>query len=504
MADAAFPSAFLFQSLKVLRGYARRTQKQNLTANTTFLPNGQMQLELPANALIDLDSLCIHSRISYAAKPVLRYQCWPPTVGAFIQNVTVMINGEAFQVTDYVGDLQVVLTDFSYGDAVKRRMGLQQLGNVNKYRCSTTANMPNIFPATVDYVDTGTRDIILTAADLPGWLSSVQPRVLNTALMGPVQINLVLKGPDILGQGLGAGSVYVLTHADNQQAVQNPAIAAAAGTPAIPASTNLPGTMFDAANERDGSYRDMPGDQPAAAGEPPGTYQWNNVIATMDVLSMPPEFAQLNNMVLASGNQFTCPYHNWTVIPNAIGGSFSRTHRFSIATSCLDLVVSWFNPNQNVEQRFFDHISRRSRQWHRVMPATYQFLVGGTLYPTWPPDRKDSWPVFLTSIGKLHDATHEFHPGLTSMREWEEKFGVMIYRFNVLDGAGKEWYSGLNTVNSAIQCTLTTTAVPNDPAVPLKPGTDTSLLPGVGTQFVAMKTTKIMSIAANKATSQLQ
>jgi hypothetical protein len=491
----------LFQSLKVLRGYARRTQKQNLYANTTFLPNGQLQLELPANALIDLDSLCIHAKIRWTPKPVLnnqnkRYVAWPPTVGAFIQNATVLINGEAFQVTDYIGDLQVVLSDFSYGEAVSNRMALQQLGGETRYKSSYVVGVNTQRP-----VD-GERDIILTCADIPGFLSSIQPRVFNTALVGPVQINLVLKGPDILGQGTGDGMRYV-TMPETGVIVQN--------ENAAPFSTRIPGAERSTGYHKDGVWHQAPGGGPAY-NEPDGYYTWSDVVATMDVLSMPAEFTQLNNMVLASGNTFTCPYHHWNVFVNAMGGTFGRTMRFSIATSCLNMVVSWFNPFQTGTNRHLDYITQRSRQWTRVMPATWQMQIGGTLYPSFPVDRQLSWPIFLSSIGKLHDASHEFHGALDSMERWSNYFGVMLYRLNVLDHGGREWYSGLSTNNSAIQCTITTTPLPGGTLFPvdseISPGNaawgrDDTIPAGSGTQFVAMLTTKVMSIGANKAVSQM-
>jgi hypothetical protein len=521
MSDAAFPSDFLFQSLKVLRGYARRTQKQNLYANTTFLPNGQLQLELPANALIDLDSLCIHARIAYTAKDVAqgnpgRYQCWPPTVGAFIQNATVLINGEAFQVTDYIGDLQVVLTDFSYGDAVQKRMALQQLGGESHYRMTRYGPAPAAGGPQPVISDDGARDIILTCADIPGFLSSIQPRVFNTALVGPVQINLVLKGPEILGQASGNGFVYVVKGESDGAIVQNPAVPAVPGPPpvaAVPASTFIPGVVPSNSDTKDGAYDVAPGWQAAPAGEDSGYYTWTNVVATMDVLSMPPEFTQLNNMVLASGNTFTCPFHQWNVFVNAMGGSFGRTMRFSIATQCLDMVLSWFNPFQRIQDRNLNNITRRSKQWVRVMPATWQMQIGGTLYPSFPVDRQYSWPIFLSSIGKLHDASHEFHGSLNSMFRWNNLFGVMLYRLNVLDHGGREFYSGLNTVNSAIQCTITTTPLTAGTQFPITApfgyagdawGTDASIPAGSGTQFVAVKTTKILSLGANKSSSQMQ
>jgi hypothetical protein len=459
------PSSFLSQSLKFCRGYARRTQKQNLYANTTFLPNGQLQLELPANALIDLDTLCINATLVMAGKNADRYQAFPPTVGAFIQNATVTINGEPVQVTDYVGDLQVVISDFSYGNAVKKRMGLQQLGNISKY---TTG------------ADT-TYDIILTAADIPGFLSSVQPRVLNTAFFGPLQINLMLKGPEILGQGLGAGNRFIVS---------------TGGAGVAPTAANTLNTVDD---ERDlNGFRDLPGGTAAAlATESSGAYRWDDVFATMDVLAMPAEFTQLNQMVLASGRSFTYPYHHWSVFPSAMQQQYGKTTRFSVASRCLDMAVSWFNPRQDVQNRYCDQVTRRSTQWNRVMPATWQMLVGGTLVPSFVCDRRLSWQIFLTSLGKLHDAAHEFHPALQSMRTWNEKLGVMLYRFNVLDAGGQEIYSGLNTNNASIQCTITTTPMAAGE------GSDGTLIAGTGTQYIAVKTTRILQIAANKSTMVL-
>jgi hypothetical protein len=302
MADADFPAAFLFQTLKVLRSYARRTQKLQMYANTTFQPGGQMQLEFPSAALIDLDSFCIMANVTSTRPNAADYVAFPPTVGAFIENITVQINGETFQSTQYAGELDVVLKDFSFGDAVKNRMGVMQLGKKTTYATGAAALGP--------YSNGMSRWITLTASDLPGFFSSVQPRVLNTSLIGPLVLSLVLKGNDVMGIGEGAGTRVVCA-----DAALNPA-----PIPGPQAPLTLPQLLFTgalAALPGENQYINHPGSQPTTRAAEP-TYAWNNVEGLCDVLNMPPEFTQFNQMVLASGNSFQMPFQNYFVVQNAL------------------------------------------------------------------------------------------------------------------------------------------------------------------------------------------
>jgi hypothetical protein len=70
----------------------------------------------------------------------------------------------------------------------------------------------------------------------------------------------------------------------------------------------------------------------------------------------------------------------------------------------------------------------------------------------------------------------------------------------VPDQDGKSWYSGLNTQNVALQCFIQTNA-PADATEGLDPNCAAGQS---GTQYVAMQTTKVLSIGANKTTSCIQ
>jgi hypothetical protein len=485
MADADFPAAFLFQTLKVLRSYARRTQKLQMYANTTFNPGGQMQLEFPSAALIDLDSFCIMANLTSTLPNAADYVAFPPTVGAFIENITVQINGETFQSTQYAGELDVVLKDFSFGDAVKNRMGVSQLGKKMTYATGAAGLGP--------YSNGMSRYITLTASDLPGFFSSVQPRVLNTSLIGPLVLSLVLRGNDVMGIGSGAGTRVVCADAALAPATAALTLAQLVYTDA---GATLPG---------ENQYINHPGSEPTPRNVEP-TYTWSNVEGLCDVLNMPPEFTQFNQMVLASGNSFQMPFQNYFVVQNALDMTninntyLNRTMRFSIATSSLNMIMSWFCPNQGLTNRYFDDVTKRSGRYNRRLPGSWQMTVSGTLYPSFPCTRKYSWPVFLASICKMHDAQHEFHGGLTNYPYWVDRFGVMVYRFKMPDQDGKSWYSGLNTQNVALQCFIQTNA-PADATEGLDPPCAAGQS---GTQYVAMQTTKVLSIGANKTTSCIQ
>jgi hypothetical protein len=457
-------------------------------ANTTFNPGGQMQLEFPSAALIDLDSFCIMAKVTYQRPNDATYYAFPPTVGAFIENITVQINGETFQSTQYAGELDVVLKDFSFGDAVKNRMGVSQLGRKMTYKTGAGENGSLDGPPGAPAGTITDRIITLTASDLPGFFSSVQPRVLNTSLIGPLVLSLVLAGNGCLGAGLGAGTQVV-------------------GVPPATANTTAAvaaAVVLSSSTVGDKIYVNHPGSTPVAPGTA-ATYQearyvWEDVHGLCDVLNMPPEFTQFNQMVLASGNSFQMPFQNYFVVQNALDVSVNRLMRFSIATSSLNMVLSWICPDQRLENRHFDEYTKRSSRYNRYLPGSWQMTVSGTLYPSFPCERKYSWPVFLASICKMHDAQHEFHGGLVDYNVWYQKFGVMCYRYNVPDQDGKSWYSGLNTQNVALQCFIDTKA----PIRPATDGGDLVTVPGAGSQYVALQSTKVLSIGANKTTSCIQ
>jgi hypothetical protein len=487
MGDVAFPSAFLFQTRNILNNFARRTQRGQMMANTTFLPGGQMQTELPSAANIDLDSFCILAKITYGQQTAGVYQSWPASVGAFIRNLTVSINGETFQSTDYTGELQTVLSDFSYGQQIKNRMGVMQLGNKSLYKTSVAgAAGPPVIPTfnDVGQHDDGTdRWIAITASDMPGFMSTVTPRVLQTGLIGPVVISIVLNGPDILGLAGGSGiKVCGAVPTATDAAARAGALVFVDGTGNN--NTNLPNS--------DVTYLLTPGNLSYNAAAVTQSYKFEDTHTLYDVLSLDPTFTQFNQMALATGRAFEMPFQNWNVMQYPLGTTLNSVSRFAPCSSNLTHIMSWFLPDQSTGNRYYDEVTRRSSRYNRALPDSWQFTVSGVIVPSMVCEKvKYSWPVFLSSLAKMHDSLHAFHPGLTSYTTWAKKFGVMAYRFDCPDEDGKTWYSGLSTQNQSIQC-----FVDAKDATPLT-------TPNVGSQMIAWATTKIINVMANKSTSQV-
>jgi hypothetical protein len=478
MAEAAFPSAFLFQTRNILNNFARRTQRGQMMANTTYLPGGQMQTELPSAANIDLDSFCILAKITYDVRTPGVYQSWPSTVGGFLRNLTVTINGETFQSTDYTGELQVVLSDFSYGQSIKNRMGVMQLGNKSVYRTSVAAGFQDVG----QHEDGTERYIAITASDMPGFMSTVTPRVLQTGLIGPVIISIVLNGGDILGSGTGSGFRTCGATPGSADAAARAASLVFSSQASV--AGNEPSTDF--------TYLLQPG-QAAATTTVQSSYKFEDTHTLYDVLSLDPSFAQFTQMALATGRAFEMPFQNWNVMQYPLGKTLAGVTRFAPCSSNLTHVMSWFCPDQSIANRYYDETTRRSSRYNRVMPDSWQFQVSGAIVPSMMCENvKYSWPVFLSSLAKMHDSLHAFHPGLTSYSAWAKKFGVMVYRFDFPDEDGKSFYSGLSTQNQSIQCFVDTKS-----ATPLA-------TPDVGSQYVAWCTTKIINIMSNKSTSQIQ
>jgi hypothetical protein len=346
---------------------------------------------------------------------------------------------------------------------------------------------------------------------LPGFFSSVQPRILNTSLIGPLLLNIVLKGADVLGVGTGAGTKIVCSTTD--PITLTTTLTTTTGTPAV--TTAATTSSFTLSDDNVGSkpfetlYINETGGRPAPSNTTGGSFTWDQCIALIDVLNMPPEYSQFNQLVLSSGNSFQMPFEHYTVLQKSMQTfknteiDFNDDMRFSISTMCLNQIIAWICPDQSVQHRHYDEVTMRSSRYNRMLPGSFQFTVSGSLYPSFPCRRKFSWPIFMSSICKLHDAQHEFHPGLISYENWTDKLGVMCYRFNVPEQDGRSWYSGLNTQNVAIQMFLNTTKLDNT-----EYGTATGKThPKAGaedmngSQYVAMMTTRVISIGANKATS---
>jgi hypothetical protein len=433
MAEAIFPSAFLFQTRNILNNFARRTQRGQMMANTEYLPGGQMQTELPSAANIDLDSFCILSKITYDVKAPGVYQSWPSTVGGFIRNLTITINGETFQSTDYTGELQVVLSDFSYGQSIKNRMGVMQLGNKSVYKTSVAGGFQDVG----QHEDGTDRYIAITASDMPGFMATVTPRVLQTGLIGPVVISIVLNDGGVLGVGSDAGWKVCATSPDKYTPTDKGASLVfadklnVAPTAAAPGNRNVPAS--------DLVYLLQPGGSPGTlTAATQGTYKFQDTHTLYDVLSLDPSFTQFNQMALATGRAFEMPFQNWNVSQYPIGTSLNAVTRFAACTANLTHVMSWFCPDQSITNRFYDEVTKRSSRYNRVLPDSWQFQVSGCIVPSMIcEDVKYSWPVFLSSLAKMHDSLHAFHPGLTSYNAWAKRFGIMAYRFDFPDEDGK-------------------------------------------------------------------
>jgi hypothetical protein len=240
------------------------------------------------------------------------------------------------------------------------------------------------------------------------------------------------------------------------------------------------------------------------------SYTWNDTHGLVDVISMPPEFTQFNQMVLASGNSFQSPFMSYNVMRQTIGGSgatgamtysLDGAYRFSLATMCLNMIIAWIIYDDSETNRYYDEVTRRSARYNRVLPGSWQLTVSGALYPSFPTLRKYSWPVFMGSICKLHDATHEFHGGLVDYDTWCNRFGVMAYRFNVPDEDNRSFYSGLSTQNVSLQGFLTMT---NPTAEDIGTAGGTSPIPAItanNSLYIAMQTTSVLNIGPNKTTN---
>jgi hypothetical protein len=144
-----------------------------------------ISITLPENSIVNLDAFTVYANLTTGAGTTA-----PRNVESLIDQVTVLVNGIAVapgaQMTNY---LSTALIDF-YGSDKQTQRSLLQLGaDVVQPATNATAGLST--PIAISH--------------FLGFLSSAQPRYLDTSILGSVRLQIKLAGTNVLVSA-GAGS----------------------------------------------------------------------------------------------------------------------------------------------------------------------------------------------------------------------------------------------------------------------------------------------------------
>ena len=342
-------------------------------ANQQFGPNETIVINLPDNSLVDLTTLCLRFTAGTATGAGAASARLPKHIESLIDSIYVSINGVGVQ-TSFTQYYQMwkILADLQ---------GLGDKENIRRVVNNGVGAVPNgqVFD----------QNVSCAIYSWLGFLGTVQPQVLDTSILGQVQLQIRLAPASVI----------------SSIAAQN------------------------------------------------GTYTLQNVSASVDVLSLEDGvFYNLIQQRLASGTPILMPFQNCQTVV-AGQAVLPRVVNWSVATQSLDAIVatcfaqgntSLYEPNTATAGTF----TRGAANW-----TTSQFTVNGLSFPSWPLDAVDAFVDTLQGLGVAQDTLGQTDSSLTSLALYRNGFFAHVHNFNMHDAKDSRLVSGINSNGQALQGT---------------------------------------------------
>lgn len=175
-----------------LRGWSQQTVRLNTVGPTTASPNGVIRFDLPANSLINLDTLNMFFKVQVQDDGAPIYAGLPKNSESFIRRMEVEVNGRQLCAScDYLNLLTNAIYDMTLGT------------DKNNERAIMHAS-PHTTVGSFTMNATGPTQLAISNFPI---LNSLKPSFLNTALAKNVRITLYL-APEAI---LTAGDTYELS-----------------------------------------------------------------------------------------------------------------------------------------------------------------------------------------------------------------------------------------------------------------------------------------------------
>jgi hypothetical protein len=323
--------------------------------------------DLPSNALVDMETLTLRFKISTTT--TTGYAGLPKHIESLIDKIVIEVNGATLGSASNLNHVYNLLLQYQNGYDLKCKRKPYQNGEGQAGAIS--ANIT---------------DQPMAIHSLLGFVSSVKPSVLDTALLGNVRIHVYLAPSTVLPCALGVGVSY---------------------------SLNSVYFMVDTIDISDGVYYN------------------------------------LHNQFLLSGGIYEYPFTSiYTAMFSA--SSFTQSSRFSINTQSLDMLSACFLPyhgtlssnNSNTYQSsYFDKNGSGVDTW--------QFEIGGVSIPQFAATGSDTLPLALNALCLSQDTLGGFDSNIVSDTAYKTYFFAPIIRTNHPCEDSERFISGINTLGSS-------------------------------------------------------
>jgi hypothetical protein len=365
--------------VQYLSNYSRNTIKLTPYRTTAINSGDVITLDLPNSAMLDLNTLTMHFKGTTTASPSGGAK-FPKHIESIISKIVLEINGQTIGSCQNLSDLYNIMYNLQQGSDLKGKRALYQNGKG--------------FPSGISG---GTDSAVpFKIHNFLGFLSSVQPSVLDTALLGSCRVHIYLEG----------GNVLI-------------------------------------------------GEAPATS----ATYQINSLFFSCDTISIDDGiYYNAKNAYLQSGNVFELPFDNWYSSLYSTGGTYLQSSRFSISTQSLDLVMATFPKSRSFGSNVAANETTGYFQYDASGLVDYQFMINNVAVPQWRPAKEDAYDLTLNCLNLANDTLGGVDEAISSQAVWNSNFWVASIRLDHINTQPDErLISGLNTAGTNCQISFDST-----------------------------------------------
>jgi hypothetical protein len=366
-------------TLKELSGYSRNKFKllPNVSQSQTMGAGDTIIVPLPQNTIVSLDDF----QWFFKAKCNGNGVALPRHIETLVSEIAIEVNGIMVDNIREYNTLFARLAGLTMGDKETIRGVLQ-----NGIGFSTEASMSNVstFTAYQQY----------SVWSWLGWLGQVQPRCIDTSILGDVRIHITLAGNEALVAG-----------------------AYGAGVSAPSYTTTDHYFLVDTISLNDGVYYDVVQKR------------------------------------LGSDNPIELPFQTWTFFSPG-QTSLDQTTTGTLSTSSLDMLIGTYK-DSNLRTNDFEAVNKSStffKTGSSNLTGSY-FLINSVQYPSTKANPAQAFAGTLGALNLSQDVLGACDATLSNLTNWQNSAFMHALRLNHPVGSDERVRSGLNLkgTNSTIQ-----------------------------------------------------
>ena len=433
---------------KQLSGYTTNTFKIQPSGKTSGIQaNDIVTISIPSNSICDLRSFKVFMNCGITtAQSADNNQRLPAKIDSLFSRVEVLVGGVQVSQGNSFYNVLRHLKDAVCGDKTNPVNGHPDL--VRNVSTSAASPLADDHPEEFLGTDATLGSQYIATSDSPycvdyweGFLGTAEPRLLDTSLLGAVQIRITMAPNTVLTNSVGSEVVATTLFANNSGVTTF--VGPAAGT---------------------------------------AEYEVKNLFATIECISLADETydAMLADMMSERG-YLPIPFKNYYAFQQSHSGS----SKFQISTMSLDRIWSAYRPSTTVTGtadiptlRAHSALSaplpvpgyvvnpmttrRGDTREKYVAPSfvfstlgpstTYQLQINNAFIPQAPLTGAE-----LASYTASNLPPHEYLPEDLTMAEYLLTSNVACTRLNMINSEDNRIISGLNTRNSNVMCSLNST-----------------------------------------------